>query len=814
VTIKAGDIAVITALTEMLFRSGLDVVVDQDGTLALVACRHPGARAEIQDSGTIVGTVTEKATGAVIVGATVVVEGTDRSATTGDDGGYRIERVVPGTHRVRARYIGYASLSMEVIVPEGGEVIAEFGLIRSTQKLDELVTVTPGGMQTDVKALATPVTIITADDIAERRPETLQDVIRQSVPTAIAFKNPITGHAVSFFSVRGASSLSGTGALKIFIDGLEASRFGFAPVDPASIERVEVIRGPQAATVYGADAASGVVQIFTKRGKQGMTSPQVGLQVQAGVAETPYAGSDAVLRQQYTGSLQGTGTDVSYNLGGSYTHLDDYLPNGEMSRQSSPSIYGGMRFTRGIVGADLSARYYVNKLPSVFNPLLITSGFVPFSRPNYQLTDFTNETYGVRILIAPGASWRNQITAGVDRQSQSSTQTRPRLTTPDDTLYSVSRGASQKVSFSYNTSLVKGLATDVVGTATAGIDHYNQEANSFSTVQALNTRGTISTFSAGGLTQSWNTIANTGYFAQAQLSLKDAVFVTAGLRAEDNSTFGRDLNMPLLPRVGLSVVRLIGQTTVKLRGSYGKAIRSPAVGQAFGSVSPTQIQLANPLLSPEQQSGWDAGFDLEFGNGLVVGFTGYQQIAEDLISQVQVATDPLPTYQFQNIGRVKNRGFEIEGTLALPQLRLNAQYGYVSSRIEDLGPNVSPVSFLQVGDRPLGLPAHTAGASVTVTPRQGTSLTAGVTYVGNYRQSDLLALFQCIGGTGPCGSDPNFIVTYPGFAKINASLTQRVTTRLDGFISVDNLTNSQAYEDGNPSPVIGRITMVGIHARY
>src|SRR3954468_20395437 len=69
VTIKAGDIAVITALTEMLFRSGLDVVVDEDGTLALVPCKHVAPSAEIQDSGTIVGTVTDKATGTPLGGA-------------------------------------------------------------------------------------------------------------------------------------------------------------------------------------------------------------------------------------------------------------------------------------------------------------------------------------------------------------------------------------------------------------------------------------------------------------------------------------------------------------------------------------------------------------------------------------------------------------------------------------------------------------------------------------------------------------------------------------------------------------------------
>jgi hypothetical protein len=53
--------------------------------------------------------------------------------------------------------------------------------------------------------------------------------------------------------------------------------------------------------------------------------------------------------------------------------------------------------------------------------------------------------------------------------------------------------------------------------------------------------------------------------------------------------------MPVLPRLGLSAVRRFGQVDVKIRGAYGRAIRAPAPGQAFGGVDPTQITLANPL---------------------------------------------------------------------------------------------------------------------------------------------------------------------------------------------------------------------------
>ena len=817
VTISARDVAVVTAMTEMLFRSGLDVVVDRDGALALVVCRHPPAplEAEVQDTGTVVGRVTDKGTGAALVGATVVVEGTERSATTDADGRYRVDRVEAGEHTVRARYIGYTSLSTSATITAGREETVDFGLVKSIQKLDELVTVTPGGMQTEVRALPTPVTVITADDIGQQRPQALLDVIRQAVPTAVAFDNTNAGPVQTIFSVRGVNSLTaGNSNMKIYVDGVEASLFGLSAVDPASIGRIEVIRGPQASTVYGADAAGGVVQIFTKRGDPSLTRPEVAVEAQAGIMQTPYAGFRGVLRQQYGGSLRGGGANVTYNFGGGYTRLANWLPGGVTSRQvTRPSVYGGMRYARGIVTVDLSARYFRNNLPVELNPELQASGFVPESRPTFVVNDFTNETYGARIALAPNGWWRHQLTLGADNSRFDNVQTQRRLTTPSDTFFTLGDFANRKVSVGYNTSVTRTSSTDIGGSLTVGIDHYRLEASSFFAFQALNTEGAIQTSPPGLLFQNRATVRNTGYFAQAEASWREAFFLTMGLRGDANSAFGEDLGTPTSPRIGLTLVRPVGQMTLKLRGAYGRAIRAPVPGLAFGSVGPNGTTLANPLLAPERQRGWDAGVDLLFGSAVSLSVTGYDQIADNLIVYVQVGSTPVPAFQNVNIGRVTNRGVEVEATLALRPLQVKAQYGYVRSRIEDLGP--TPGSFLQVGDEPRQTPAHTAGASLTGTPREGTTLSAGLTYVSGFRNFDVLAQFRCFGGTGPCQPTlRDYLVTYPGFAKVNLAATQRLTRQLDGIVSVDNLTNNLAYEGTNGNPVMGRITMVGLHFRF
>jgi hypothetical protein len=273
VTISASDVAVVTALTEMLFRSGLDVVVDRDGALALVRCRHVAPRAEVQDSGSIVGRVTDKGSGSPLVGATVVVEEMKLSATTGPDGRYRIRGVAAGTYTVRARYIGYALLSISVTVTAGGQEEADFALARSAQQLDQLV-VTGTETPTAERALPNPISVITNAEIEEKHVQRVDQLFRGDVPGIFAWDRG-TSNYFTTIDVRGASSLSVPGYIKTYIDGVEVTNPSYiATLDPYSIERIEVIRGPQASTIYGSDALNGVLQISLRLGRSvpGLTS--------------------------------------------------------------------------------------------------------------------------------------------------------------------------------------------------------------------------------------------------------------------------------------------------------------------------------------------------------------------------------------------------------------------------------------------------------------------------------------------------------------------------------------------------------------
>lgn len=815
VSLRARDITVAAVLTEILGDLSLDVSVTHGGALALV--RRPSTLAiALADTGVVIGRVTDRQNDSPLGGASVSIEGVRASAIATADGRYRIGALPPGKYAVRARYIGYVPASIDVVVVPGEEVTADFALQRSAQELDQVV-VTGTIVPTEVKALPTPVTVISEEEIARQRPHTVQALLRQAVPGAVSW-DQVNNPFYTALSVRGASTLTGfVGQMKVLVDGIEVASPSNAAVDPNSIEQVEVIRGPQAAAIYGSDAIGGVVQIFTKRGVALPGRPQVDAEAALGTIRTPYSGFGSVLHQKYRASIRGSGSEVNYSLGAGYSRTSDYLPNGELSAQSNPSVFGGMRFGRGAVTVDLSARHYTQNNPAVLNPRLSETGFLFFSQPFRQDQQVRSLTVGGRVTLATTDWWQQNVTLGVDNLISKYEYTQPRRVTPDDTLLSVSELTRTKTSIGYSTSLQASAAPGVEMSLVAGVDHWSLPSSQFSTSGALTTTGAIQVAPEYSISASRTTTTNTGYFAQAQLGLRDAVYLTGGLRAEQNSEFGDSVGTPVSPRLGLSYAPqapILGKVQLKLRASWGRAIRAPAPGYKSESGQGTfEYRIANPNIGPERQQGWDAGTDLVFGRRGALRVTYYDQTAEDLIQVVQLPSASVPTTQAQNVGRVQNTGVELEASLYVGSLAVRGQYAHTRARIERLASHYT--GDLRVGDQALLTPKRTAGGSASLTPYQGMTVTSGVTFVGSWRDYDYLAEFGCFGGTGPCEqSFRDYIVEYPSFVKLNVGVSQQITPLLSGFLSVDNLTDNHAYEVNNLYPVMGRILTIGAHFQH
>jgi TonB-linked SusC/RagA family outer membrane protein len=231
-------------------------------TLAILASAAPAAA----QTGQIAGTVSDSATGQPVGNADVLVMGTLHRARTADDGRYTIAGVAPGSYVVEVRRVGYQP-RRRLAVPVSADAIAtvDFRLSPSVFQLQEVVVTGVLGATEGVKL---PFTVGRLD--AERAPvppsnalETIQGKIAgiSVVPSG----QPGSGTSIQ---LRTPTSINKSNFPLIAVDGTILGTTGgtSADLNGLDIERIEIVKGAAAASLYGSRAQAGVIQIWTKRG--------------------------------------------------------------------------------------------------------------------------------------------------------------------------------------------------------------------------------------------------------------------------------------------------------------------------------------------------------------------------------------------------------------------------------------------------------------------------------------------------------------------------------------------------------------------
>ncbi len=196
------------ALEEILRDSGLQLLPLVSGQLVVVKARAQG--------GTVSGRVTDAKTNKPIPNVAVFLEGTRWRTSTGEDGAYHLTDVAAASYTLTASRIGYTKQTRSVTVAAGQEVTVDVSLSPAATALEQVV-VTGTVVPTEVRALPTPVSVITESDVALQRPHTVQELFRQAVPTGVSWD--FAAYPYNFtVSARGTSSLSGLGQMKVFLD--------------------------------------------------------------------------------------------------------------------------------------------------------------------------------------------------------------------------------------------------------------------------------------------------------------------------------------------------------------------------------------------------------------------------------------------------------------------------------------------------------------------------------------------------------------------------------------------------------------------
>ncbi len=246
------------------------------------------APAWAQQQKTVTGRVTDEQ-GAPLPGASVVIKGTTVGTITGSAGNFTL-RAVEG-QVLQFRYLGTAPMERTV----GAANTIDVQLRRMAQSLDAVV-VTALGQTTAQRALGTAQQTVQGPDLANTQRESFINALQGRVAGVNVVSSSGVPGASSSITIRGISSISSSNQPLMIVDGLPidnktlntsalpsdrpGSSTAFnnrgvdftnraADINPEDIESITVLKGPEAAALYGIDAANGAIVITTKRGKAG-----------------------------------------------------------------------------------------------------------------------------------------------------------------------------------------------------------------------------------------------------------------------------------------------------------------------------------------------------------------------------------------------------------------------------------------------------------------------------------------------------------------------------------------------------------------
>lgn len=649
----------------------------------------------------------------------------------------------------------------------------------------------------------------------------LADALNGAIPGVWIWNASTSGLLTQYASVRGATSF-GMSAPKVYIDGIEvANPYLLTRIPADAIDRIEVIRGPQGAALYGADAISGVTNIITRQGALEAGAPRFRIRSRFGLSSTDYP-AGASLAQDHNLALQLGSAHRSAALDLSLGTEGDFIP-GASSRHVGAN--GSLRY----VGANSlitgTLRYSDERTRTPLSPVLSDSvaGFSVLAGGGPGLTtarplDLQQFTAGMRASWSTGNHWTHAAVAGVDGYALSGNVSgfSAILSPADSALRAAGAGA------------VRGTVR-MTSTASVELGAGARGAFTFAAEHTL-----LRQFTDGALAPPGTSRSSTGVGAQADVALHDRLFLTGGLRLEHNGTL-ESSGIAALPMLGGSWIASSGPVGVKFRAAYGRGIRWPDLTAPRGYWEDLHEHLEHVQLGPEMQAGVEGGVDLTLGRALLLQVTRFDQKASGLVQHVAVTNAPATgnpgtgygnqgeegygyglASTIQSVGVITNRGWELQASMRRRQLSLTGNLSLVDSRVRQLAAGYT--GDLQPGDRVLAVPARIWGLTAAWTSARW-SLSVGAAAANDWINYDRIALARASStettGASVVGSElRNFWRKYDGVPRLRAMFSRDIGGGLALVLSGENLLDRQIGEPDNITVLPGRTLTLGFRANF
>lgn len=431
-----------------------------------------------------------------------------------------------------------------------------------------IVSATGASTYTNQTGLA--VTLIDEAEIERRQPSTVSDLLAQTPGVTVSNTGPIGGFsAVRIRGAEGEQTLALIDGVRLNDPSSPGGGFDFTNLLVGSIERVEILRGPNSVP-WGSQAIGGVVNVITQR-------PTYDTQANA---RAEYGSND---RANLVGNISGKSGPVGFSLGGGYFRDDgisaaaigteadgyrQYAANGRVEVEFSDAISLDLR------GYYSDSRAEADGFPPPFYSLADT--------PEYSTTQQLTGYAGLNAQVGDLTNRLAVTLSDINRDNFAS----PAATAPDF----LARGRSERFEYQGDWQMDDGVR------AVFGAEH---ERSRFS-----------DGFSPAKTRYS-------GAYAQAIIDPVDRVTLTAGARIDNYKSYGSKATF------SANAVWRVGGASL-IRAAYGEGFKAPTLYQLYSFYG-------DPALQPEVAKSYELGFEYSLTDGLRVGATGYQRRVGNMI---------------------------------------------------------------------------------------------------------------------------------------------------------------------------------------
>jgi vitamin B12 transporter len=649
--------------------------------------------------------------------------------------------------------MNYKSVALTVLVLTAMIRSSALSQEKDTTKL-RTVVVSASKVPRPASTLTQAVTVLLGEDLRARGVTRVSDALRE-VPGAMLVQNGSYGAVTSLFLRGGESRYT-----KVLIDGVPVNSsggfFDFSHLTTDNIDRIEIVRGP-ASVLYGADAVSGIVQIFTRRGSD---QSRASLGARAGTYRSFDIDAD----------VAGDSQLGQFSLGAARHSTNGILPFNNQYRNGTLSS----ALTLGNDSAGdvrLSARYTAAE----------------FHYP----TDFTGQpvdtnSYRTQHRLTVGLDAGRNLTDYAQARFLAGTNEVSDLTEDIATPFGASAPAHSVFrSRGYRRSAEGRLSFLLPANATVTVGaNYEREHE-----RSSNGSGPV-----GGSTTETDSFDasrhNLAYYSELLGNPVDRLSYTLSGRVDDNSDYGRFATY----RVGANAGIL---PAVRLRASLSTAFNAPA----FNQLRPTLYTVGSPDLRPERSRSAEVGLvTSSWADPVRLSVMYFTQRFSDLIQYVNGGP---PTFKgsYANLTGASSNGYEAELAL-LPSRnwRGSASYTIVNPRVTEVPPGYQGSD--SVGDALIRRPSHSGSLVMSYSRPASAGVGVALNFIGKRADTDFAQF-------------PSPRVTLPSYTKVDISAELPVAVRSRAGLALnarlENVLNKR-YEDALHFPAPGRTLLVGARA--